>query len=80
MLLQLLRSGLNATLWLTDPAAGGAAAWGGGGHVESARRFTLDHFVAFVETRALNDILVVGFQLTGYNQGIHSNRKIGNRG
>ena len=75
MLLQLLRSGLNATLWLTDPKT----AWGGG-HVESARRFTLDHFVAFVETRALNDILVVGFQLTGYNQGIHSNRKIGNRG
>ena len=53
--LGLLRAGLNAALSLTEP--GRAGRWTG--HVESARRFTLDHFIALVESRAVNDILVV---------------------
>ena len=62
--LGLLRdAGLHAALSLTEPAgrAGGRAGLGGRwtGHVEGARRFTLDHFIALVETRAVNDILVV---------------------
>ena len=68
--LGLLRAGLNAVLSLTEPAetggragsrAGSRAGLGGRwtGHVEGARRFTLDHFIALVETRAVNDILVV---------------------
>ena len=55
--LGLLRAGLNATLSLTEPGCR-AGRWTG--HVESARRFTLDHFIALVETRAVIDILVVG--------------------
>ena len=50
--LGLLRAGLHAALSLTEPGR-----WTG--HVESARRFTLDHFIALVESRAVNDILVV---------------------
>ena len=55
--LGLLRAGLNAALSLTEPQ------WSG--HVESARRFTLDHFIAFIETRAVNDILVVPVGISG---------------
>ena len=59
--LGLLRdAGLHAALSLTGPA--NRAGLNGGrwtGHVEGARRFTLDHFIALVETRAVNDILVV---------------------
>ena len=61
--LGLLRdAGLHAALSLTEPAKAGSRAGLGGrwtGHVEGARRFTLDHFIALVETRAVNDILVV---------------------
>ena len=54
--LGLLRAGLHAALSLTEPGRRGGR-WAG--HVECARRFTLDHFIAFIETRAVNDILVV---------------------
>ena len=59
--LGLLRdAGLHAALSLTEPVGrAGIGRWTG--HVEGARRFTLDHFIALVETRAVNDILVVRY-------------------
>ena len=77
--LGLLRdAGLHAALSLTEPAnrAGLWCRWTG--HVEGARRFTLDHFIALVETRAVNDILVVSSSIISLSQSSGLPRALSN--